>query len=388
MDRTSQHAAQPGVGARDKIAAALREIRDEYLRPHDLPWIVAYSAGKDSTLLLQLVFEALLDIAPSDRRRVVHLVNNDTLVESPLLASHARASLEKIGRAAQSMGLPIEAHTTVPEEDQTFWVNVIGRGYMPPNRRFRWCTDRMKIRPTTEFVKSQVSAAGEVILLLGVRRSESTNRAATIDRHTVAGERLNPHDSLKSCLVFRPIVDFTTDEVWQTLLQRMPPWGGSHRSLITLYKNAQAGECPLVLDRGEAPACGSKSGRFGCWTCTVVERDRSGEAMADAGFDEYEHLLEFRDWLRDLQHDKTRRMPEKRSGKVTIVDGELLPGPFTFAARDEILQKLLTLQETVGREIISEREINLIKRTWAEDMVGLINRRFAWEQVAEECEDC
>ena len=42
-------------------------------------------------------------------------------------------------------------------------------------------------------------------------------------------------------------VDFTIDEVWELLMQRPPPWGGSHRDLITLYRNAQGGECPLVI---------------------------------------------------------------------------------------------------------------------------------------------
>ncbi|MBL8235063.1 MAG: hypothetical protein JNL98_41560, partial [Bryobacterales bacterium] len=70
-------------------------------------------------------------------------------------------------------------------------------------------------------------------------------------------------------------IDFTTDEVWQILLQRQPPWGGSHRDLITLYRNASGGECPLVIDKDQAPSCGTGSSRFGCWTCTVVEKDRS-----------------------------------------------------------------------------------------------------------------
>lgn len=362
------------MNAAEKIAAALAELRDEYFQAHDWPWIVAYSAGKDSTWLLQLVFEMLLSIAPSERTRRVEVVSNDTLVESPLLADHMRKSLQKIARAAETFRLPMDTHITLPKPDQTFWANVIGRGYVPPNRRFRWCTDRLKIQPTTKFIREQVSAGGQVILLLGVRRAESANRAKTVDAHTVEGQRLNPHDDLKNCMVFRPIVDFTTDEVWQGLLQRSPPWGGVHRDLITLYRNANAGECPLVIDRSAAPSCGSAAGRFGCWTCTVVKKDRSAEALADAGFEEYEGLLEFRDWLNALQDDKSKRDLEKRDGTVTIIDDVLYPGPFTFQARQEILDRLLALQAELGRELISRQEISIIKRIWGDDMIAKIRR--------------
>lgn len=363
-----------------KIATAKRELLDEYTQLHDLPWIVAFSAGKDSTLLLHLVVEMLLDVAPSDRLRRVEVVSNDTRVESPLLGEHMQRQLVKIGRAAESLRIPLSVNITLPRPDQTFWANVIGRGYAPPNRRFRWCTDRMKIRPTSDFVKSRVSAAGRVILLIGVRRAESANRAKIIDRHTIEGQRLNPHDDLKGAWVFRPLVDFTTDDVWQTLLQRPPPWGGSHRDLVTLYRNANAGECPLVIDRGAEPSCGS--GRFGCWTCTVVERDRSAEALADAGFEEYEGLLAFRDWLNALQYDKNKRDLEKRDGTVTIRDEEILPGPFTFDARQEILDRLLALQAELGRELISEEEIRIIKRIWAEDMIMKIGRYSTIEETS------
>lgn len=362
------------MDAAEKIKAAKAELRDEYLQPHDWPWILAFSGGKDSTLVLQLVVEMLLELAPSDRRRPVHVIGNDTLVESPLLVSHMRAMLDKLGRAAYALSCPIETHVTLPAEGQTFWCNVIGRGYPPPNRSFRWCTDRLKIVPTTKFVRQHVKASGQVVLLIGVRSAESANRAKTIAEYTVEGQRLNPHNDMRGCMVFRPIKDFTTDEVWQTLLQRQPPWGGTHRNLITLYRNAQAGECPLVIDRLVAAGCGTSSARFGCWTCTVVKKDKSAEALADAGFEEYGPLLEFRDWLNDFQHDKSKRQLERRDGGVTFVGEELMPGPFTILARGEILERLLAVQAEVGRTLITEDEISIIKRQWATDVVKTIRR--------------
>ena len=277
---------EPSVadGTLDRLRAAQFDIREEYLAANQDPWIIGYSGGKDSTLLAQLVFEMLLDLAPGDRIRPVHLLCNDTLVESPILMAYIDRMLARLQTAAESLHLPITVVKTTPDPDQTFWVNLIGRGYPAPTRMFRWCTDRMKIAPTSNYIRTQVSKSGEVVLLLGVRRAESANRAVTMNRHkNVAGSRLNPHDDMTGCMVFRPIMDMTTEDVWLLLLQRTPPWGGSHRELVTLYKNAQGGECPLVIDKSQAPSCGTSSSRFGCWTCTVVEKDRSMESFIDAG---------------------------------------------------------------------------------------------------------
>lgn len=354
-----------------RFRAAQAAVREEYLAGDGRPWVVGYSGGKDSTLVAQLVFETLLDLAPSDRVRPVHLLCNDTLVESPVLAAYVRAMLVRLAAAAENLSLPIEVVTTTPDPDQTFWVNLIGRGYPAPTRLFRWCTDRMKIAPTSGYIKARVSEAGAVVLLLGVRAAESSARAATVARHkNTAGSRYNPHADLPGCVVFRPIVDLTTDDVWQLLLQRRPPWGGSHRDLVTLYKNAQGGECPLVVDRSSAAGCGTGSSRFGCWTCTVVEKDRSMEAMVDAGEDRLAPLLDFRDWLAKARDDRTKRSLRSRSGRIPLWgDGGLNAGPFTLEARAEILERLLAAQAESGHQLITQGEIDRCRSLWTDDAV-------------------
>src|SRR5690554_3303803 len=112
----------------------------------------------------------------------------------------------------------------------------------------------MKIRPTTRYIQEQVSASGEAILLLGVRRAESSARAKNARRYDNGG-RLNSHNDIAGCSVFRPILELTTEEVWVTLTLSRPPWGGDHRDLLLLYKNAQGGECPLIVDKNDAPSC-------------------------------------------------------------------------------------------------------------------------------------
>lgn len=346
------------------------ELLDEYRQDHGWPWIIGYSGGKDSTLVAHLVFEMLMSLPPSQRRRPVHIVANDTLVESPLVVQHIIESLEEIGNAAGAFGLPIITKITRPAPDQSFWVNLIGRGYPSPNRSFRWCTDRMKILPTSRYIKSQVDEAGQVVLLLGVRRSESSTRAASVGRYDNGG-RLNKHNDLVGCMVFRPIVELHTDDVWEFLALNEPPWGGSHLKLIGLYRNASGGECPVVTSKDDAPSCGTSSSRFGCWTCTVVEKDRSLEGFVESGYAEFAPLLDFRDWLASIRNEKERRQARRRDGRITITDGgTFIPGPFTLQTRAEIFERLRALEAETEQSLISDEEVDLIHQIWSEEIAG------------------
>ena len=316
------------------------DMADEYLQSHSHPWIIGFSGGKDSTLVAHLVFEMLLTLPPSERRREVHIISNDTLVESPLVIAHLKRVLPQIEEAAHVFGLPITCKLTRPDPDDTFWVNLIGRGYPAPNRSFRWCTDRKKIQPTSRYIQALAANTGNSILLLGVRRAESAARAGTIARYD-NGERLNRHNDLPSCFVYRPISELSTDDVWEFLGETPPPWGGSHQDLITLYRNSEGGECPVVTQRSDAPSCGTSSSRFGCWTCTVVEKDRSLEGFIEAGFTEFAPLVGFRDLISDWRNDPEKRQARRRKGHVTVTArGTFIPGPFTPSARRELLDRL------------------------------------------------
>lgn len=239
------------AGLDAKLSAIRADMADEYRQPHGDPWIVGFSGGKDSTLVAHLVFETLLALPPSERTRSVHLVSNDTLVESPLVMGHIERVQGEIRDAAEAWRLPLAVVTTRPEPDATFWVNLVGRGYPSPNRSFRWCTDRLKIQPTSRYIREQVRASGEVVLLLGVRRAESATRAGTVARYD-NGRRLNRHNDLPGCMVYRPIVELTTDEVWESLALNPPPWGGSHRALVKLYRDAGGGVGWVLQDGASA----------------------------------------------------------------------------------------------------------------------------------------
>ena len=352
-------------------------IIDEYLSPsQSYPWIVTFSGGKDSTLVAHLVFEALLDLPPSLRNRKIYFVSNDTLVESPLVAQHMHRSLKKILDAAKILKLPVEGTITKPSLDKTFWTLLIGKGYPSPNRNMRWCTDRLKIEPTSQFIKNTVDENGAAIILLGVRKDESSTRKTSIESHkNIANSNLTPHGSLTNAFVYRPIVDVSTDDVWEFLSLNNPPWGGTHDGLIRLYREAAGGECPIVLSQEEAPGCGTNSSRFGCWTCTVVNKDKSLQGFVDIGKTEFQPLLDFRDWLIEIRNKPEYRQVERRNGTLTIKGGKHIPGPFTVEARQMILNRLLEVQTIYGSELITQEEIDLIKQIWADDLIALHSRK-------------
>jgi DNA sulfur modification protein DndC len=264
----------------EKLKAIRRDLREEYTESGSKPWIVGFSGGKDSTLLVHLVLECLLGIPPDERKRQVFVLSNDTMVESPIFQAFAERLLDHMAENVPALRVPVTVVKTKPEIEDSFWVNLLGRGYPAPNRMFRWCTDRMKIRPTSKFIREQVSKSGEAILLLGVRRSESTQRARTLDEHETRAEgRLTPHTDFKGCYIFTPIKDLTTNEVWAFLINARPPWGGTYKELTALYKDALAGECPFVMSTNDAPSCGTASARFGCWD---VYRRRQGQFLGVA----------------------------------------------------------------------------------------------------------
>ena len=186
---------------------------------------------------------------------------------------------------------------------ETYWARLIGYGYPAPNKWFRWCTERLKIKPSNAFILEQIDSHGEVIILLGTRYDESPARARSIRRHE-GNDDLSPHTVLRSAHVWAPIKELLTNEVWEFLAFNQPPWGGTHRRLQNLYKEASSGECPLVIDETTKP-CGNS--RFGCWTCTVVERDRSMEGFIGSGREEYRGMAEFRDWLIELRDETMSR---------------------------------------------------------------------------------
>ncbi|HPE43947.1 MAG TPA: DNA phosphorothioation system sulfurtransferase DndC, partial [Bacteroidales bacterium] len=234
-----------------KIDYIISELEDQYLMDDDSlrPWIIGFSGGKDSTALLQLVWYALKKIPRELRNRKVYVICNDTLVENPVITEYVYGVLKKIQQASVEQSLPIEVQKTIPKLEDTFWVNIIGRGYPVPNNAFRWCTDKMKIKPTSRFIIEQVAENGEAIILLGTRSAESANRAKSIKKHAIKGKRLTKHPNHPGTFVYSPIKDLMLEEVWYIINAMTSPWDADNSRLFQIYTDASADdyECPTMV---------------------------------------------------------------------------------------------------------------------------------------------
>jgi DNA sulfur modification protein DndC len=95
------------------------------------------------------------------------------------------------------------------------------------------------------------------------------------------------------------------------------------------------------------------------------------EGFIEAGYENLEPLMEFRDWLVVIRNDRKLRMLERRDGRIVLMgDGETtVPGPFTLEARQLILARLLRIQDEVGMPLIHPDEVARIKALWADDAV-------------------
>lgn len=367
------------LGLAQTVKVICDEIRHLYLWDQT-PWVIGYSGGKDSSAVLQLVWLALKELPEEQRQKPVHVISTDTLVEQPMVAAWVDASHARMRQAAAEQKMPITPHKLTPDVKDTFWVNLIGKGYPTPRKLFRWCTSRMKINPSNNFILNVVRESGEALLVLGTRKAESQRRGGAMQRHenksredAILNQRLTLNASLPGSLVYTPVEDWTNDDVWLFLMQVKNPWGHTNKSLLGMYQGASAdGECPLVVDT-TTPSCGNS--RFGCWVCTVVDKDRSMEAMIKNDDEKVwmTPLLDLRNDLADFSQEKKRRDYRRMTGRVHLFHDSLVRGPYTKESREYWLRRVLETQcqlrelgpdEFRKIELISMNELQEIHRIW------------------------
>ncbi len=359
-----------------KYQYIVNEVMDQYAYADrtQRPWIVGFSGGKDSTVLLTFVWEALKALrelpTPFQLRRPVYVVCNDTLVENPLIVHYTNKVLDRIEQAAKDQDLPVYVKRTVPRLEDSFWVNTIGRGYPVPNSAFRWCTDKLKIKPTSRFIEEQVAIDGEAIILLGTRVSESANRARTFKKKAIKGKRLTKHSSQANTYIYSPIKDMMLEEVWHILNSYPSPWGAENSELFQIYSDASADdyECPTMVTNKSHTSCGQS--RFGCWSCTVVPVDKSMTTLIKNGHDWMKPLLDMHKSMVEERNNPENRAKNRRDGSLAINGmGTYKPG-----YKKRLLKQLLQTQKILQRhepeiKLISNQELIAIQMNWYRDLI-------------------
>ncbi|WP_312793498.1 DNA phosphorothioation system sulfurtransferase DndC [Sphingobacterium sp.] len=363
-----------------KIEGIIEEIMDQYTYADtsERPWIIGFSGGKDSTVLLTLVWTALQRIRvqmpyPFQLKRKVYVVCNDTMVENPIIATYVEDVLKRIETEARNQDLPIFVKKTTPKLEETFWINVIGKGYPVPNNSFRWCTDKLKIRPTSNFLLEQLDEMGEAIVLLGTRYDESATRERSIRKHEVTGRRLSKHQTSPNTYTYAPIKELMLEEVWYVINAVESPWGFDNSILFQIYADASSDdyECPTVVTDKKHTSCGQS--RFGCWTCTVVKNDKSMTSLVNNGREWMQPLLDFRNWLVEGRNLPENRMDQRRNGQKAINEEGENNGTYTEVYRYKILKQLLMVQRDLQKDrpdltLINNQELIAIQVIWNRDM--------------------
>lgn len=292
------------------IEKTKEKIKEIYLKD-DMPWVIGYSGGKDSTCTTQIIIDTLLDLNENKipLHKKVYVISSDTMVETPMIIDTIEDTINRINKLAGKYNLPIEATIIRPVASKSFWSNLIGRGYPCPNQTFRWCTDRLKIEPANRFIESIIQEHGEAVMILGVREGESTSRDRVLDNHTIEGKDLMRHTTQENSYVFAPIRLFTKDDVWNYLLNHKSPWGSDNAKLFKLYSDSLTGEeCPIMMSEDDKKKTTCGNSRFGCWVCTVVQEDKSLTGFIKSGVTWLKPLLEYRNWIYSIRDDENRRM--------------------------------------------------------------------------------
>ncbi len=350
-----------------------------YVYRHDnRPWLIGYSGGKDSSMLVSLVVEMVMRLPENQRTKKIFIVTSDTGVENPIVKNYMHSSSAKINEFSEKFNANIKADIIYPDIAQSFWSLVIGLGYPTPEPPgFRWCTERLKILPMNRYTNSIIDEYGEVVLLLGVRKAESMTRKRSITSREIEGKLLVPHSDISKAYIYNPLTEIKNELVWEYLLKDngVSSWGVDMKYLFSLYQGENLGEEQSVIgqvDKDKIPVTGNS--RFGCWCCTIVKVDKSLQRFIDNGSKELEPLRDFRDWLVSIRQNPEFRDNKRRNGKVyQKSNGEYGFGPFRLSARQEILKRLLILQRDTGFELITNDELKMIDTLW--DLEGDLTRR-------------
>jgi len=346
-----------------RIEETKQLLKEQYLAD-DRPWVVTFSGGKDSTTVLHLTVEILLELKKENKdTKKVFVVSSDTLVEMPIIEDYFFDKIKQLNEFIKKENLNMETVVLSPKVTESFWTLLLGKGYPSPNQTFRWCTDRMKIRPATYFLTSLANKHKSILMLLGVRSDESIARANSINKHETNHRGLSTHIAIPNAFTLAPVKHWTNPEVWSFLSKYPAPWG-KHEDMMYLYdKGSGESDCNIALNP-ESPSCGKT--RFGCWVCTVVSKDKAMENMIRHDEDKWmTPLHEFRNKLEEYRHDENRRQTRRRNGQKA-------KGPFLITVRQELFARLLEIEKDLkpylkGKTLISDEEIIQIQKEWLHD---------------------
>lgn len=300
-------------------------------------WIITFSGGKDSTMVLVLALEYILQ--NPDKVKRIDVVYSDTLVEIPSINLFAKSIITFLKKFKREKNLNLFTHITKPDLSQRFWVKILGYGYPPPHQKFRWCTSRLKIEPSEKRLKRYFKKK-KTAILTGVRFGESKSRDlrlnASCSRGGECGQGLWFQNSARLGVGYlAPIVNWSSCDIWDYLSGFAPQKGYPVKNLKDIYNGHDT--------------------RFGCWMCTVIKYDKAmARTTEQKRWEHIKPMAEFRNFLWDYTRNPNTRIkrPDGYVGKLRI------------NTRKFLFKKLLEVQNKVDLLLITQEEIKFIKNIW------------------------
>lgn len=403
------------------------EMKTLYLESN-IPFVLAVSFGKDSSLMLSLLWEALLSIPKEQRTKTVYVISSDTLVELDAVSAYLKTSLQMVQNKAKELDLPIETVLVRPEMKERYFWNVLAKGnppVVPKSKRFRWCTAKLKQSPIDRVIREiqhrspiNIDSNHDLYLFLGTRDSESIQRKNSIQKFAIDGSKFGRHSKYDRVCAYYPIKYIHGSAVWGYLYDcETLPWGMPLSTLESFYPEGMY-ECGLKTD-GQQSSCGG--GRNGCWTCTFVNEDKMLDEEVKKGNIAAKYLYDYKKLLAAIRNDAryrqaTRRNEHKKLNKrveqrkdaelnLSLFDTfeasleeeqslhdyysfqrgsdlDYTAGSLTFEARKLLLEHLLYTEQITGLTLIEQEEVQAILELWRDEgyKYGLIQpRKFVYD---------
>lgn len=326
---------------------------------------LAYSSGKDSSLILSLALHALEELKDEGyTSSTLHVIHSNTGYENPLIDVYSKQEIKKLERFITDKCLNAKVWVANPNISNDYIVQMIGGRTIAttPDASSSKCQQYLKSAPLSKLnrkiLKHEKQTKGikrpRLCVLIGTRKDESVVRGKAMKKR---GENsFDPvYNELSKQWTLSPIADFTELDVYEYLgmvSSCLIDTYSDFKNMLQIYRDSAAGECMVnIYASGQVSKKGGCGSRHGCWCCLKISRDQSMENMLekeDKSNEFMRPLNALRNYIKARHYDLSSRNWIART--VNTEDGTVKISPNSYGP--EMCLDLLRYSLTIdAREI-------------------------------------